>query len=392
MLTTWPASCGVCIPWPVVRRYFTFQHSRGCWQVSSLGRLCDTKGVVSFGSPHASGYKAIKICKQMWRVHRVVKITFHGLPQTGEAWQVNHVDGDRSNNRLDNLEYVSRGENIRHSYSSLSRCSSGPAQSKTVLSRPVGSANWTTHPSITAAARQLGMSTESVSRCSRKNSAAKGYEFRLPSLRDMSLPEEEWKQMVHPISGALVPGRMVSSLGRVTSRYGLTSRGHKTLMGYYTTGLTINACYHNMLVHRLVAVAFHGPPPSKDQTFVNHKDLDKGNNAANNLEWVSSAENRAHFLAASTLGRGTRVKPVWSRQQDTNDAWRWHQSFTSAEHELGLCRDSISRCVRGLQRQTCGFEFQLADATETISSLPGEEWRDVDVGLLQRDREIRGFR
>jgi hypothetical protein len=49
------------------------------------------------------------------------------------------------------------------------------------------------------------------------------------------------------------------------------------------------------LVHRLVLAAFTGPSDLQ----VNHKDLDKTNNQLDNLEWVSSAANHAHWRAKS---------------------------------------------------------------------------------------------
>ena len=48
------------------------------------------------------------------------------------------------------------------------------------------------------------------------------------------------------------------------------------------------------LVHRLVAEAF--VPKQKGKTEVNHKDGNKHNNAANNLEWVTASENQQHAL------------------------------------------------------------------------------------------------
>ena len=395
MLTTRQASHGACRAVATVLRCFTtepLQHPRGCWLVSSHGRICNTRGVISLGSLHPSGYHTARIRGQMWKVHRVVKITFHGLPKTERAWQVNHLDGDQANNHLDNLEYVTPSENVRHSYSNPSRRRNGPAQSKPVLWRLLGSTSWTTSPSVTAAAQELNISKQTVSRCSRSQSGAKGYEFKCQEdVFQHAWPGEEWRPMLHPLSGAQVSGRMVSSLGRITSRTGLTSWGHLTRQGYYTTGIRINALDCNTFVHRLVAVAFIGPPPSDQRTYVNHKDLNKGNNAADNLEWVSQAENLAHFFAESTLGRGTTAKPVWSRLRGTDDEWRWYHSLTSAAHELRVDRRAISKCTGGLQRQTGGYEFQLADAPETDPWLPGEEWRTVNELLLQRDREIRGL-
>ena len=373
--------------WPTVLRFF----SKACWQVSSQGRICNRKGAISYGYLHPSGYRIMGISGQKWPVHRVVKITFHGLAKSEETWQVHHVDGDRANNSLDNLEYVSQSENVRHSFSNSFRRSSGPAQSKPVLWRPVGTTAWTTCSSVTAAAQQLGVHHSTVSRCSYTNSVAKGYEFRYQDSCQHALTGEEWRHMVDPMSGVSVPERMVSSLGRVKSLRGVVSRGHRTAAGYYTMGFTINAHCHRALVHRLVAFAFLGPPPSDHQRYVNHKDLNKGNNAADNLEWVSAAENLAHFRASSIVGRGTTAKPVWSRLRGTSDGWRWHYSLRSAASELGLCRHKISKSACGIQQHTDGYEFQLSDTLEIVSVLAGEEWCTVDELLLQRDREMRGF-
>lgn len=390
---TWRVT--VCRAGLAALRCFTsqrLQHSRVRWQVSSYGRICNTRGVISNGYLRADGYYTANICGQTWRTHRGVKITFHGLPKLKQAWQVHHVDGDPTNNRLDNLEYVTPSENIRHTYSNHSRRSSWPAKSKPVLWRPVGSTSWTTSPSITLAALQLGFGKNTVSRCCRDQIATKGYEFKYQELSERALPAEEWRPMVDPTSGVLVPGRMVSSFGRTTSQTGLISRGYLTAQGYYRILIMaqVDSRYQSVYVHRLVAFAFLGPPPSDERIFVNHKDLDKGNNAVDNLEWVSAVENRAHFLATSTIRLGT--KPVWSRPRGMDKSWKWHHSMASAARELRLCKSSIWKCIQGLMWQASGFEFRLADMPKTVvPSLPGEEWRDIDLVLLQRDRKLRGL-
>lgn len=83
----------------------------------------------------------------------------------------------------------------------------------------------------------------------------------------------------------------VSSFGRV-----LNSRGEmKTYLinsGYRCLKLTRNGVRTSYLLHRIVAGQFipntHGKPE------VNHLDGNKLNCSASNLEWVTSAENRAH--------------------------------------------------------------------------------------------------
>lgn len=61
-----------------------------------------------------TGYAAIKLYKEgrtkRWAIHRLVMHVFLGP----SALQVNHRDGNKLNNQLDNLEYITARENMRH--------------------------------------------------------------------------------------------------------------------------------------------------------------------------------------------------------------------------------------------------------------------------------------
>lgn len=58
-------------------------------------------------------------------------------------------------------------------------------------------------------------------------------------------------------------------------------------------------------VHRIVAFAFIGPPPTP-QHVINHKDHDRRNNCVDNLEWVTLGENIRHAQRAGRLAHGAR--------------------------------------------------------------------------------------
>ena len=372
---------------PSTFRYWSiqaYQIRHFSWHVSSLGRCRSTRGIITEGSFHEGGYRRVTIEGQVWLIHRIVKLAFHGPPEGDEKWQVHHVDGNPGNNCLDNLEYVTPSQNIIHSYATRSRRNTWQIQSRPILWRAAGSIEWSRCPSITAAARQFGISSASISKSCCQGAPFKGYEFAFQDVQEDTAEGEHWRPMIDPHSGHPVPGRLVSSLGRITSRYGHVSRGCQSKSGYYSTQVFGQI----MRVHRLVAFAFLEPRHAALGSQVNHKDLNKGNNAVENLEYVTPAENRAHFLSNDVIIRVQGCRPVWSRRHGSCESWRWHSSMSEAQKIFGLHKGSVSKCVSGKCQQTGGYEFQPADSQVT-RSLPGEVWRDVNVLELLKDRELR---
>lgn len=65
----------------------------------------------------ASGYKAVSIKgngRNIQHVHRLLAETF--IPNPENLPEVNHIDGNKLNNSLDNLEWISGCNNIRHAF------------------------------------------------------------------------------------------------------------------------------------------------------------------------------------------------------------------------------------------------------------------------------------
>lgn len=90
------------------------------YSVSDQGRVASRKWgkwrVMKFGVLRA-GYRRLHVCsngeQRFLSVHVLVAEAFIG-PRTSPKHEVNHIDGVRDNNRAENLEWVTRGENMRH--------------------------------------------------------------------------------------------------------------------------------------------------------------------------------------------------------------------------------------------------------------------------------------
>lgn len=76
--------------------------------------------------------------------------------------------------------------------------------------------------------------------------------------------------------------------------------------GYKTVSLTKDGKTKTVFVHRLVAEAFIDNP--KNLPMVNHKDEDKTNNFAENLEWCTASYNRTYGKGAEKQAKQLRGK------------------------------------------------------------------------------------
>ena len=89
------------------------------YSISTCGKVKNnTSGNILNTSVHRNGYEIINIkpngrgAGKTLKVHRLVAITF--IPNPDNKPQVNHLDGDKCNNHLENLEWATASENMKH--------------------------------------------------------------------------------------------------------------------------------------------------------------------------------------------------------------------------------------------------------------------------------------
>lgn len=101
----------------------------GIYEISNCGRVRKVlkDGRFKFMKTHKNkwGYERVAISGNKQRhyvLHKLVAIEFVLNPQNKP--QVNHIDGDKSNNKSSNLEWVTPKENTRHAFKT-GLCKSG---------------------------------------------------------------------------------------------------------------------------------------------------------------------------------------------------------------------------------------------------------------------------
>lgn len=89
------------------------------YEVSNLGNVRNMKTDKLLNlTKHSNGYIRITLSKnrktKKFYVHRLVATMF--IPNTDGLKEVNHIDFNRENNSVENLEWVSHKDNVQHSF------------------------------------------------------------------------------------------------------------------------------------------------------------------------------------------------------------------------------------------------------------------------------------
>lgn len=132
-------------------------------------------------------------------------------------------------------------------------------------------------------------------------------------------------------------------------------------------------------VHRLIAVAFLTYPVNIDELTVNHKDGDKLNNLASNLEWMSRLQNTIH---AKENGLLTCNKPFLVRDIITNEITEYYSTIDYSKKN-NIKSSIISRRLRTPNQPIFSNNCQYKYLTDL------SEWRNPSS--IYEEKRRRGF-
>lgn len=361
-------------------------HVTHLYEVSNLGRVrrADNQFVRKLSTnPHGYNILSLKICGKTFTnlVGRLVLGAFERAPIDGD--KAHHVDGDSTNDTIENLEWTSIGE-------------AGTTRSypRSIASKPVVATSEDRKERLLFVSALEAASLFDTRRADIYDAinygrlisdGVCGYTF---DYDDSDNPMCE----VRSVSGSDVymvsrDGRVRMGNGRWTfgSRHWQTTGDPKKDKHAYrrvdmtvTTGGTSKT--KKKYVHVVVAEAFIGKCPTGYQ--VDHIDGNKSNNAVSNLEYVSKRENDRR-----TYANGGRKppgeKPVLLIKQD--GTFSWFKSSSEGARKMGVNVATVSvNCSTGRKNkagnywahdkpvvQRCGDEF------ESLSKASGDTGENI---------------
>lgn len=148
------------------------------YEISNYGRVRNIKKGNILQQRNIGEYKGVMLCtkskeKQVY-IHRLVAMAF--LPNIDNKPQVNHINEDKSNNHVSNLEWVTPWENANHETRNKRIAE---RNSKPIM---VFNTDWEfvgEYDSILQASEDLQVNQGNISKCCRgKLTQVKGYIFK----------------------------------------------------------------------------------------------------------------------------------------------------------------------------------------------------------------------
>jgi HNH endonuclease/NUMOD4 motif/NUMOD1 domain len=337
----------------------------------------------------------------MYQVHRLVALTWLENPNSKKI--VNHIDGNKINNNVSNLEWVTHSENSRHSrdvlgnksytrsviqkkldgtfvkkYQSMKEAEiSTGINSRSICSvaqgkrRHSGGFCWVyeedfkegvpmrrlvqckkvdqysknnkyikTFPSLKEAAEEVGALPSNITNaCIGRLKTSKGYIWKYSKIIKEEDETKDW------VGLEKYPNDKISKDGRVYSTWVKRMKTQRDRKGYKLVSITNKDGKEIKIgAHRLVAMAYLPNPQSFPM--VNHIDGNPSNNNVTNLEWCDASHNSKH---AHRTGLCSSRKKV--NQLDKNGkVIRTFNSMAEAAEFTGAHKDGISHVCRKVPR------------------------------------------
>ena len=252
------------------------------------GKVWSTHSKRYLNQTISNGYKCITISvkdddknRKVHTVHRLMAEAF--IPNPEKKKFVTHINGDIKDNRIENLEWVTKKESTDKHDKDISH-------PRKVIQKDLQGNIIKKYETVTEAGTAMGVTRHAISKaCLGINKTCNNYKWEFED-------DQHNHEVVDVSKGKKIDGYenyYVFENGKI---YNTARKSYlkpvPNASGYSYVTLCKNKKKNNKYVHRLVAEHYLDNPDKKPQ--VNHKNKNRSDNRKENLEWVTESENVIH--------------------------------------------------------------------------------------------------
>jgi hypothetical protein len=302
-----------------------------------------------------AGYLRISISNDLYKtkkfyIHRLVAIEF--LPNLENKPTINHINNNRLDNRLCNLEWSTMSEQNIHKHKTnnkfekrinikaIWRLELNTLEKLEKYQSTTEAVKWIKQNNLTISSNELNLRQCLINVSNGKTKSAYGYKWLYEETENDYFENEIWKEIS-------INNYFVSNYGRVKNNKGKICKLKSNAHGYIKISIN-NKAYS---IHRLVAFAFI--PNNENKEFVNHIDGNKTNNNLKNLEWATCLENNIHKINSGLSNTTKKVTQYDSNMNKLNE----FISIKDASKKLNLSTTTITNSCNNKIKHTRKDKF-----------------------------------
>lgn len=318
------------------------------YEVSTFGNVRNIKTKKLLKLTIKSGYYSVNLSyvKEngcIVRLNRLVAKTFIENPDNYEV--VNHIDGNKLNNNVSNLEWCSNKMNRQHAIEN----NLVTFHKRKVQQLSMDGTLLATYDSIKEAEEKTGCSNKNISTvCKGSRKSCGGYIWKYT--------EDDKDEIIdmNQIDGKVIPeypNYIVTKEGKI---YSVNKKGYMRFTerdNFYVVILKNNNVKLNISVHVLVAKLFIPNPENKP--YVHHINRDKKDNRVENLCWSTASE--------SIKEHNDKIAKSVCQYDLNGNFIKEFASAVDAGKQLGIEPSGIRKTCKGNQKHAGGYIWKLKE-------------------------------